>query len=120
MELLVVDKKDAQRLLSLMEKEKNLEEIARALGLKVEQLSVSKGELVEGLDAEVWRAPKGELVFAEDREHIYVAFVVGQREIAQDMDVGALREEIFRKKLETARRELLERLKKRSFIKVIG
>ncbi len=119
-ELLVVDKRDAQRLANLMEKEKNLEEIAKALGLKVERLSVSKGELVERLDVEVWRAPKGELVFAEDEKHIYVARVLGQRETTEGVDVDALREEIFRKKLESARKELLEKLKKRSFIRMVG
>ncbi|MDT7910852.1 MAG: peptidylprolyl isomerase [Thermocrinis sp.] len=119
-EVLVVDKKDGERLMKALEKTKDLGELAKALGLKVETLLVKKGELVESLDKEVWNAKVGELVFGEDKEHIYVAKVLGVKEEYKGKSLEELKEELLQKKLEERKRELLQNLRKKSFIKIIG
>jgi len=119
-EVVVVDKKDGKRLMRALEKTKDPQELAKALGLEVETLLVKKGELVESLDKEVWNAKVGELVFGEDQEHIYVAKVVQVREEYKGKSLEELKEELLEKKLEERKRELLQNLKKKSFIKIIG
>ncbi|NAZ22993.1 MAG: peptidylprolyl isomerase [Thermocrinis sp.] len=119
-EVLVVDKKDGERLMKALEKTKDLQELAKALGLKVETLLVKKGELVESLDREVWNAKVGDLVFGEDKEHIYVAKVLEVKEEYKGKSLEELKEELLQKKLEERKRELLQNLRKKSFIKIIG
>jgi len=119
-EVLVVDKKDEERLMRALEKTKDLREIAKALGLEVETLLVKRGELVESLDKEVWNAKAGELVFGEDKEHIYVAKVLEVKEEYKGKSLEELKEELLEKKLEERKKELLQNLGKRSFIKIIG
>lgn len=119
-EVLVVDKKDGERLMRALEKTKDLRELAKALGLEVETLLVKKGELVENLDKEVWNAKVGDLVFGEDKEHIYVAKVMEVREEYKGKSLEELREELLEKKLEERRKELLQNLRKRSFIRIMG
>jgi peptidyl-prolyl cis-trans isomerase SurA len=119
-EVVVVDKKDGERLMRVLEKTKDLRELAKALGLEVETLLVKKGELVESLDKEVWNAKVGELVFGEDKEHIYVAKVVEVREEYKGKPLEELKEELLQKKLEERKRELLQNLRKKSFIRITG
>jgi peptidyl-prolyl cis-trans isomerase SurA len=119
-EVLVVDKKDGERLMRALEKTKDLRELAKALGLEVETLLVKKGELVESLDKEVWKAKVGELVFGEDKEHIYVAKVLEVKEEYKGKSLEELKEELLEKKLEERKKELLRNLRKRSFIRIMG
>jgi len=119
-EVVVVDKKDGERLMRALEKTKDLRELAKALGLEVETLLVKKGELVESLDKEVWNAKVGELVFGEDQEYIYVAKVVEVREEYKGKSLEELKEELLEKKLEERKRELLQNLRKKSFIRIMG
>jgi peptidyl-prolyl cis-trans isomerase SurA len=119
-EVLVVDKKDSEKLMKAFEKTKDLRELAKALGLEVETLLVKKGELVESLDKEVWNAKVGDLVFGEDKEHIYVAKVVEVREEYKGKSLEELKEELLEKKLEERKKELLQNLRKRSFIRIMG
>jgi parvulin-like peptidyl-prolyl isomerase len=119
-EVLVVDKKDGERLMRALEKTKDLRELAKALGLEVETLLVKKGELVESLDKEVWNAKVGDLVFGEDKEHIYVAKVLEVKEEYKGKSLEELREELLEKKLEERKKELLQNLRKRSFIRIMG
>jgi peptidyl-prolyl cis-trans isomerase SurA len=119
-EVLVVDKKDSERLIKALEKTKDLRELAKALGLEVETLLVKKGELVESLDKEVWNAKVGDLVFGEDKEHIYVAKVLEVKEEYKGKSLEELKEELLQKRLEERKKELLQNLKKKSFIKIIG
>jgi hypothetical protein len=119
-EVLVVDKKDGERLMKALEKTKDPQELAKALGLKVETLLVKKGELVESLDKEVWNAKVGDLVFGEDKEHIYVAKVLEVKEEYKGKSLEELKEELLQKRLEERKKELLQNLKKKSFIKIIG
>jgi peptidyl-prolyl cis-trans isomerase SurA len=119
-EVLVVDKKDGQKLMRALERTKDPRELAKALGLEVETLSVKKGELVESLDKEVWKAKVGDLVFGEDKEYIYVAKVVEVREEYKGKSLEELKEELLLKKLEERKRELLQNLRKKSFIRIMG
>ncbi len=119
-EVLVVDKKDGERLMRALEKTKDLRELAKALGLEVETLLVKKGELMENLDREVWKAKVGDIVFGEDKEHIYVAKVLGVKEEYKGKSLEELREELLEKKLEERKKELLQNLRKRSFIRIMG
>jgi peptidyl-prolyl cis-trans isomerase SurA len=119
-EVVVVDKKDGERLMRALEKTKDLRELAKTLGLNVETLLVKRGELVESLDKEVWNAKVGELVFGEDQGHIYVAKVVEVREEYKGKSLEELKEELLEKKLEERKRELLQNLKKKSFIRIMG
>ncbi|MCS7261930.1 MAG: SurA N-terminal domain-containing protein [Aquificaceae bacterium] len=117
-ELIVVDRKQERRLREVFDPRRELQEMAKALGTKVERLKVSRGELVDVLDREVWKTKVGELVLAEDEEHIYVARVLSQQEVLGGKTVEELMQEILLKRIEKKRRELLERLKKNSFVKV--
>jgi peptidyl-prolyl cis-trans isomerase SurA len=119
-EVVVVDKKDGERLMRALEKTKDLRELAKALGLEVETLLVKKGELVESLDKEVWNAKVGELVFGEDKEHIYVAKVLEVKEEYKGKPLEELKEELLEKKLEERKKELLQNLRKRNFIRIMG
>jgi peptidyl-prolyl cis-trans isomerase SurA len=119
-EVLVVDKKDSEKLMKALEKTRDPQELARVLGLEVETLLVKKGELVESLDKEVWKAKVGDLVFGEDQEHIYVAKVLEVKEEYRGKSLEELKEELLEKKLEERKKELLQNLKKKSFIKIIG
>jgi parvulin-like peptidyl-prolyl isomerase len=119
-EVVVVDKKDGERLMKALEKTKDLRELAKALGLEVETLLVKKGELVESLDKEVWNAKVGELVFGEDKEHIYVAKVLEVKEEYKGKPLEELKEELLEKKLEERKKELLQNLRKKSFIRIMG
>ncbi|SNZ10999.1 peptidylprolyl isomerase [Hydrogenobacter hydrogenophilus] len=118
-DLVVLDKKDGDKLLKLMEQKKTLPEIAKALSTNVESVSVEKGDLVEPLDKEVWKASIGSLVVAEDDQHIYLAQIKDQKETYSGVSEEQLREQIFLKKLEERREELISSLKKKSFVKIL-
>jgi len=118
-DVLILERGDGQKVLSILEKTRDFEEIAKLLGLKPERLSVERGMLVDSLDKEVWSAKVGDLVFAEDKDHIYIARVSEIREEYKGKSIEELREEILLKKLEERKKELIENLRKRSFIKVV-
>ena len=118
-ELLVIDRKDEGKLKTIFSPEKGLDAIAKEMGVSLEKLRVARGDSVEVLDKEVWRASLGEIVFAEDKDHVYIAKVLSQEEITEGKSVEELREEILLRKMETRRQELLERLRRNSFIKII-
>ena len=118
-ELLVIDRKDEGKLKTIFSPEKGLDAIAKEMGVSLEKLRVARGDLVEVLDKEVWRASPGEIVFAEDKDHVYIAKVLSQEEITKGKSVEELREELLLRKMETRRQELLERLRRNSFIKII-
>jgi Parvulin-like peptidyl-prolyl isomerase len=119
-EVVVVDKKDSEKLMKALERTKDLQELAKTLGLEVEKLLVKRGELVDSLDKEVWKAKVGELVFGEDKEHIYVAKVLEIKEEYKGKSLEELKEELLEKKLEERKKELLQNLRKKSFIRIMG
>ncbi|RMH02195.1 MAG: peptidylprolyl isomerase [Aquificota bacterium] len=118
-ELLVVDKKDQKKLGEVFKPEKSLQDIAGEMGLNLERLGVSRGDLVEVLDKEVWSAPVGDMVFAEDKEHVYIAKVLSQREVYEGKSKEELMQELMEEKLAQKEKELLERLRKNSFIQIL-
>jgi hypothetical protein len=118
-DLLVLNRKDGEKVIKLMEQKKTLSEIAKALSTNVESISVEKGDLVEPLDKEVWKASIGSLVVAEDDQHIYLAQIKDQRETYSGESEEELRQQIFAKKLDEKREELIRNLKKKSFVKIL-
>lgn len=62
----------------------------------------------------------GELVFGEDKEHIYVAKVLEIKEEYKGKSLEELKEELLQKKLEERKKELLQNLRKKSFIRIMG
>ncbi len=118
-ELLVVDKREGSKLVDVFKPSKPLEVIAKELGVNLERLRVSRGELVEVLDKEVWRAKVGDVVMAEDKDHIYIARVISEENTSQDKDTEEIKQEILLRKIEQRKQELIERLRKNSFVKVL-
>ncbi|MCY0867494.1 MAG: peptidylprolyl isomerase [Aquificaceae bacterium] len=118
-ELLVVDKREGSKLVDVFKPSKPLEVIAKELGVNLERLRVSRGELVEVLDKEVWRAKVGDVVMAEDKDHIYIARVISEENTSQDKDIEEIKQEILLRKIEQRKQELIERLRKNSFVKVL-
>ncbi|HCO39504.1 MAG TPA: peptidylprolyl isomerase [Aquificaceae bacterium] len=118
-ELLVVDKREGSKLVDVFKPSKPLEVIAKELGVDLERLRVSRGELVEVLDKEVWRAKVGDVVMAEDKDHIYIARVISEENTSQDKDIEEIKQEILLRKIEQRKQELIERLRKNSFVKVL-
>ncbi|NPA32191.1 MAG: peptidylprolyl isomerase [Aquificae bacterium] len=117
-ELLVLPKEKGKELLSALGSPSvDLRQLADRLGGEYHKLVVERGELLEELDRQVWRAPVGELVFAEDEEHIYVARVL--RNVASGEEDKQLRSELLAKKLEEEYRKLLSELVKNSVITIV-
>ncbi|MDW8095356.1 MAG: peptidylprolyl isomerase [Aquificaceae bacterium] len=117
-ELLVLEKKEADKLLNLLPV-KELEELARAIGKDVERMKVSRGDLVEALDKEVWRSGMGEIIVAEDADNIYIGKVLSQEEYYEGKSLEEIRQELFLKKMQEKREELIQRLRKNSVIKML-
>ncbi|MCX8076262.1 MAG: peptidylprolyl isomerase [Aquificaceae bacterium] len=117
-ELLVLEKKEADKLLNLLPV-KELEELARAIGKDVERMKVSRGDLVEALDKEVWRSGMGEIIVAEDADNIYIGKVLSQEEYYEGKSLEEIRQELFLKKMQEKRDELIQRLRKNSVIKML-
>ncbi len=118
-ELLVVDKDRKKELLTLVEKYgAKINEIARELGEKVERLKVKKGELVGSLDREIWKVRKGEIAIAEDEGHIYLARVLREIKVISGRSEDEIKEELLTKKMKEKERELIEKLRKKSFVEI--
>jgi len=117
LELLVLNKGDKDKVLKLLESTgANLNDLAESLGVKVDSFRVRKGELVEVLDREVWRAREGELVVAEDEEHIYLAKVVRTFRVFSGRSEDEVRAEIIQRKIEEEKDKILSKLRKEAFV----
>ncbi|WP_457599769.1 peptidylprolyl isomerase [Hydrogenivirga sp.] len=120
-ELLVVDKKDKEKLLKLVGRYgEDIEKIAKEMGYQVERLKVGRGELVENLDREIWRAKRGQLAVAEDGDNIYLAKVLRDVRIISGRSEDEIKEELLSKKLEDEKAKLVEKLKNSSLIEIYG
>lgn len=120
-ELLIIPASKKEKVLeAVSEKGSDLQEIAKSLGLKTERLRVKRGELVEPLDREVWRTPKGELTVAEDGEHLYLARVLREVRVFSGRSEEEIREEILRKKIEREREEIVRKLRRERFVEIYG
>ncbi|HIQ30873.1 MAG TPA: peptidylprolyl isomerase [Aquifex aeolicus] len=119
-ELLVVEKDRKDELLRLVgEIGGKLGDVAKGMGLKLERLRVKRGELVEAVDKEVWRAKEGELVVGEDDENIYMVRVVKTVRVFSGKSEDEIREEIIKKKMEIEKRELVQELREKSFVEIL-
>lgn len=120
-ELLVVSKDRKEELLQLVSKHgQDLGKIAKELALKPERLRVGKGELIEALDKEVWRVRDGDVAIAEGEEHIYLAKVLRTVREISGRSEDQIRQEIINRKLKEEEAKLIEKLKKRSFVEILG
>jgi len=120
-ELLVVEADRKEDLLrAVSEVGSNVSAIAQRLGLSTERLKVKKGELVESLDREVWKTPRGELAVAEDGENIYLAKIIREIRVFSGRSEEEIREELLMRKLEEERRRIVRKLKKERFVEIYG
>lgn len=119
-ELLVVDKSKKEDLFKVIGDKADLNEIAENLGLNTETLKVSRGDLVEPLDREVWRVKPGDLAIAEDEKHIYIAKVVRVIRKISGRSEDEIKREIVEKKMKEMEEEIISKLKKNSFVEIYG
>lgn len=97
----------------------DLEELAKKVGGHYQIISVEKGDLIKELDERVWKAKKGELIFAEDERNIYILRVLGEEKVTEGVDEEQLKQEILAKKLQEEYQRLKEELMKNSVIAII-
>jgi len=119
-ELLIIPKEKGEELLGLIGKsDLNLKKLSETLNGDYHILTVEKGDLMKELDEQVWKAKKGELIFAEDKDHIYVAKVLRTITEVEGVDEEELRRKILAKKFKKEYNELLKKLVKNSVITVV-
>lgn len=117
-ELLIVPKKDKDKLSKLLNNTTSLKTIANKLNLTPQELEVAKGDLKKNLDEQVWKASKGDIVFAEGKNNIYVAKVKNIKLVYQNIDLDKLKKKLLEEKMKKKYDEILHKLKKESYIKV--
>ncbi|GAB6078200.1 SurA domain protein [Hydrogenobaculum acidophilum] len=117
-ELLIVPKKDKDKLSKLLNNTTSLKTIASKLSLTPQELEVAKGDLKKNLDEQVWKASKGDIVFAEGKNNIYVAKIKNIKLVYQNVDLSKLKKKLLEKKMKKKYDEILNKLKKESYIKV--
>ena len=97
----------------------DLEELAKKVGGHYQILSVEKGDLIKELDERVWKAKKGELIFAEDDKNIYILRVLGEEKVTEGVDEEKLKQEILAKKFQEEYQKLRDELMRNSVIAII-
>jgi len=117
-ELLIVPKKDKDKLSKLLNGTTSLKTIASKLNLTPQELEVAKGDLKKNLDEQVWKASKGDIVFAEGKNNIYIAKVKNIKLVYQNIDLDKLKKKLLEEKMKKKYDEILHKLKKESYIKV--
>ena len=119
-ELIVVDKGRKEELLrAISEAGVDLKELGRRLGLRTERLRIKKGELVEPLDEEVWKARVGQTVVSEDEKNLYLAKVLRELRLYSGRSEEEIREEILMRKIERERRRVLSELREESLVEIL-
>ncbi|AEF18808.1 MULTISPECIES: SurA domain containing protein [unclassified Hydrogenobaculum] len=117
-ELLIVPKKDKDKLSKLLNNTTSLKTIASKLNLTPQELEVAKGDLKKNLDEQVWKASKGDIVFAEGKNNIYIAKVKNIKLVYKNIDLDKLKKKLLEEKMKKKYDEILHKLKKESYIKV--
>lgn len=117
-ELLIVPKKDKDKLSKLLNNTTSLQTIASRLNLTPQELEVAKGDLKKNLDEQVWKASKGDIVFAEGKNNIYIAKVKNIKLVYKNIDLDKLKKKLLEEKMKKKYDEILHKLKKESYIKV--
>ncbi len=119
-EIVSVPKEKAKKVENLLtDLNINLEELAEKVEGHYQILSVEKGDLIKELDERVWKAKKGELIFAEDERNIYILRVLGEEKVTEGVDEEKLKQEILAKKFQEEYQKLKEELMKNSVIAII-
>ena len=119
-EIVSVPKEKAKKVENLLtDLNINLEELAEKVEGHYQILSVEKGDLIKELDERVWKAKKGELIFAEDDKNIYILRVLGEEKVTEGVDEEKLKQEILAKKFQEEYQKLKEELMKNSVIAII-
>ncbi len=118
-ELLVVDKNRAQELLDIGDLN-DLDSVSQKLNVPKEKMKVYKGDLIEPLDKEIWRADAGKVVVAEDENNIYLAKVIKIEKEYSGRSEEEIRKKIMLRKLEEAKAKLLQKLKDKSYIEILS
>ncbi len=117
-ELLIVPKKDKDKLSKLLNNTTSLKTIGDKLNLTPQELEVAKGDLKKNLDEQVWKASKGDIVFAEGKNNIYVAKIKNIKLVYKDVDLEKLKKKLLEEKMKKKYDEILNKLKKESYIKI--
>lgn len=117
-ELIIVPMKDKDKLSKILNNTDSIEKMARALGVNVQTLEVQKGDLKENLDKQVWKASKGEIVFAQGKNNIYVAKIDDIKLTYKNIDLKRLEEKLLEEKMKKKYDDTLKKLKKKSYIHV--
>ncbi|MDQ7037837.1 MAG: peptidylprolyl isomerase [Aquificota bacterium] len=119
-DLLVVPKERKDHVLkAVSEAGLDISRLAERLGVKPERLRVRRGDLVEVLDREIWRAGVGHVAIAEDEENLYLAKILKEHRIYSGRTEEEIREEILRRKLQEERKKLLEKLRREGLVEIL-
>lgn len=117
-ELLIVPISDKDKLNKILNNTASLRKIANKLNLSLQKLEVQKGDLKKSLDEQVWKASKGDVVFAQGKNNIYVAKVLNIKLSYGNVDLDKLEEKLLEKKMKKKYNEILAKLKKESYIHI--
>lgn len=97
----------------------NLKELAEKLGGEYQSLEVEKGDLIKELDEQVWKSKEGDVIFAEDKDQIYVVKVGKILTEVSGVNEEELKRKILAKKFQEEYEKLLKELKKNSVITIL-
>lgn len=117
-ELLIVPMSDKDKLNKILNNTTSLKEIAKKLNINLQTLEVQKGDLKKSLDEQVWKASKGDVVFAQGKNNIYVAKVLDVKLTYGNIDLNKLKKKLLEEKMKKKYDEILSKLKKESYIRI--
>ncbi len=117
-ELLIVPMSNKDKLNKILNETASLKKIANDLDLNLQTLEVQKGDLKKSLDEQVWKASKGDVVFAQGKNNIYVAKVLNVKLAYGNVDLDKLKKKLLEKKMKKKYDEVLSKLKKESYIRI--
>jgi len=119
-ELVTVPKEKGKELLKEIETGNlNLRELADKLGGDYQTLEVEKGDLIKELDEQVWKSKEGDVIFAEDKDRIYVVKVGKTLTEVTGVNEEELKRKLLARKFKEEYEKLLKELKKNSVITIL-
>ena len=119
-ELVTIPKEKGEKLLKEIENGNlNLKDLAEKLGGEYQKLEVEKGDLIKELDEQVWKSKEGDVIFAEDKDLIYVVKVGRSFTEVTGVNEEELKRKILSEKLKEEYKKLLKELKKNSIISIV-
>ncbi len=117
--LLTVPRSKANLMAEAVKSRGNLEKMAEIVMEPVEELVVEKGDLVKPLDEKVWTSPVGIRVFAEDKDHIYIAEIVEEEELYGNKTRKEIEMELIRREFEKEKDKFLSKLRTNAIIEIL-